>query len=101
MSKETLTAETSVFRDFSEMEEIEAHMSNFDHVIDDGMEEQLRAQPGKVYSRHAAWNFNAKVWFEDGQFHSEIWVYCSPRETLHAETLRELMQVANDEYGHE
>lgn len=83
------------------MEEIEEHMSNFDHEIDEGMDEQLRAQPGKVFSRHAACNFNAKVWFEGDEFHSEVWVYGSPRKTISALTLRELMRLANDEYGDE
>ena len=101
MTDRPLSAEQRPFRDFSEMEEIEAHMSNFDHVIDEGMDEQLRAQPGKVFSRHAAWNFNGKVWFEGDAFHSEIWVYGSPRQTLHAPTLRELMKLANDEYGYD
>lgn len=90
-----------VFRDFANMEEIKPHMSNCDHRIDDGMEEQLRAAPGEVYSRHAAWNFNAKVWFEGGKFHSEVWVYRSPRQTFTADTLRELMDLANAEYGSE
>ena len=90
-----------VFKDFSDMEEIEPSMSNMDNTIDDGMDEQLRAQPGKVYGKHAAWNFNACVWFENGMFHSEVWVHRAPRQTFSAGTLRELMDMANAEYGSE
>lgn len=90
-----------VFRDFSGMTEIDECMSNCDHSIDAGMEEKLRANPGQVFSRHAAWNFNGKVWFENDAFYSEIWVYGSPRQTFSASSLRELMDRANDEYGHD
>lgn len=74
-------------------------MSNFDHTIDPGMAEALKA--GGVFSRHAAMNFNAKVWWADGQFHSEPWVYGSPRSVLSADTLDELMSMANEIYGYE
>lgn len=95
------SGEPQVFRDFSGMIEIDECMSNCDHTIDDGMAEQLRAAPGQVYSRHAAWNFNGKVWFENGTFYEEVWVYCTPRETLSAPSLRELMDVVNAKYGSE
>ena len=83
-----------------EMEEIDLGMSNFDGAIDDGFAEALTARPGGVFGRHAAWDFNGKVYFEDGQFHEEVWVYGSPRETISASTLRELMDSVCDEYGH-
>lgn len=83
----------------AELTEIEKGMSNFDHSIDDGLEDALRA--GGVFGRHAAWNFNGKVWFADGLFHEEVWRYHAPVGTHSAATLPELMQIVNDEYGHD
>ena len=90
-----------VFRNFRRMTEIDECMSNCDHEIDEGMDEKLRSQPGEVFSRHAGWNFNGKVWFENEAFHEEVWVYGSPRETISAPSLRELMTKVNDQYGHD
>lgn len=74
-------------------------MSNLDHSIDEGFDEALRA--GAVFGRHAAWNFNGKVWFQDGLFHEEVWIYGSPVGVRSAESLSELMQLVNDEFGGE
>jgi hypothetical protein len=84
----------------AEMEEIDLGMSNLDNKIDEGFAEALQARPGEVFGQHAAWDFNGMVWFADGQFHEEVWVYGSPRKTLSADTLRELMDLACDEFGH-
>lgn len=81
------------------MVEIGAEMSNFDGVIDDGFADDLRAQPGRIFGRHSAWDFNGKVWFADGRFHEEVWCYGSPREIISADSLEELMKLANDKYG--
>lgn len=81
----------------AELTEIELGMTNFDHSIDDGFEDALRA--GGVFGRHAAWNFNGKVWFADGRFHEEVWQYHSPVGVRSADTLRELMETVNDEFG--
>lgn len=81
------------------MEEINLGMSNFDGSIDDGMAEALRAQPGKVFGCHYGWNFNGSVYFYDGMFHEEVWVYGSPRETISANSLPELMDAVCDKYG--
>jgi len=83
------------------MLELDCGMSNFDHSIDDGFESALRAEPSKVFGRHAGWNFNAKVWFDGSAFCSEVWVYHSIAGTRKAETLRELMDLHNEEWGGE
>jgi hypothetical protein len=83
------------------LEEIDdvSGMSNFDHSINDGFEEQLRT--GKLWGRHAGWNFNGRVWFADGKFHEEVWVYRVIQKIVSADTLRELMDAVNDEFGSE
>lgn len=73
-------------------------MSNFDHTIDSGLEEDLKA--GKI-GRHSAWNFNAYLYYKDGKFYSEVWVFHEQQETFEANTLQELMDLANEKYGYE
>lgn len=79
--------------------EIDLGMTNFDHSIDDGFEHRLRGEP--VWGRHAAWNFNGRVWFEDGVFHEQVWRYGQPQAHFSAPTLTELMETVSDEYGWE
>jgi len=83
------------------MEELNLGMSNFDGRIDEGLAELLQARPGEVFGRHAGWDFNGQVFFFDGRFHEEVWVYGSPRSTISADTLPDLMKVVCDEYGYE
>jgi hypothetical protein len=73
-------------------------MTNFDHSIEVGAEEALRAGGRGV---HSAWEFNGNVWFEesDGLFHEIVHRYHAPVGHFAAPTLRELMQVVNDEWG--
>ena len=72
-------------------------MSNFDYQIDEGMESKLRE--GGTFRRHAAYNFNGVVWFADGLFYEEVWVYRSPRATFTSDSLRCLMEEVNSEFG--
>lgn len=83
-----------------EMEEIDFEMSNFDYVVDDGFEEALRANPNGVFGRHNARNFNGHVWFDGSVFCEQVWRYSVPGNVLKAETLKELMEIVNDEYGY-
>jgi hypothetical protein len=82
-----------------DMREIAYAMSNFDYEVDDGMAEALMNEPGQVFGRHAGWNFNGRVYFHDGMFHEQVWVYGSPLETISADTLEDLMKKVNQEYG--
>jgi hypothetical protein len=79
--------------------EIDPHMSNFDHEIDEGMEEGLK-EP-KTYSEHCAWDFHGKVWYDadEGVFKEEVWRYKEPVAVMSAPTLQELMTTVNDEWG--
>jgi hypothetical protein len=79
-------------------QEIPLGMSNSDHEVDPGFAEALKA--GKVFGRHAAWEFNGKVWW-DGQFVETVWRYHVPVATYRADTLEELMQIVNAEWGWE
>ncbi|WP_327066810.1 hypothetical protein [Kitasatospora sp. NBC_01302] len=81
------------------LNEIDLGMSNFDHSIDPGFEDRLRNE--SVWGRHAAWNFNGRVWFADGEFHEEVWRYGQPVASFSEATLTELMETVSDEYGWE
>jgi hypothetical protein len=73
-------------------------MSNFDHTVDPGMDEDLRAG---MRGEHTAWNFHGEVWFDpaEGAFKEEVSVYKVVRGILSAPTLEELMRAVSDEYG--
>jgi hypothetical protein len=77
--------------------EIELGMSNCDNSIDEGLDEALRS--GNVFGRHAGWNFNGLVYFEDGLFREEVYRYGSLRKVVSAPTLRELMDEVNSQFG--
>ena len=73
-------------------------MTNFNHSIDDRLEEALRA--GQC-GTHAAWNFNGLIWFDpaDGLFWERVSCYHVPVAVVSAPSLRELMEKVNDNYG--
>lgn len=75
-------------------------MSNFDHSVDDGLEDDLRAG---MRGTHSAWNFNGQVWYDPDEqvFKEDVWVYHVKQATLSAPTLENLMRVVNDEFGWE
>lgn len=81
--------------------EVGLGMTNFDHSIDSGFEDALRSGEGRVWGRHAGWNFNGRVWYEDGKFHEQVWCYRVPVGELSAGSLEELMRVVSDEYGYD
>ena len=79
----------------------EIEMSNFDHTIDEGLEEVLRANPARKYAQHSAWDFCGYVWFENGKFFEQVWRYKAPIDELEANDLKELMLETNLLYGSE
>jgi hypothetical protein len=73
-------------------------MTNFDHSIDDGLADDLKAG---LRARHSAWNFNGQVWWDPDEqvFREEVWQYHAVVATRSALTLEDLMRVVNDEFG--
>ncbi len=80
-----------------ELPVIEECMTNFDGSIDEGMDDKLRK--GECISEHCAWNFHGDVWFQDGKFREQVWQYHEPVAEFEADTLEELMQEVNEEFG--
>lgn len=87
--------------DTDDMTEISLGMSNFDMSVDEWFEDALRKDEGKVFGRHAGWNFNGKVYFSNGLFYEEVWRYGRIIETFSSENLKELMIDVCENYGYE
>lgn len=83
------------------MNEIDLGMSNFDGSIDNGFKDALLASPNEVFGRHAGWNFNGRVYFDGDQFCEDVWVYGSHVKTIKADSLSDLMEDVNSEFGYE
>ena len=77
--------------------EIGEVMSNFDGVIEEDAEFRLMNEPS--YGAYSAWEFWGAVWFEDGQFHCMIKRYCRHIDTISADSLQEIMDIACDRHG--
>ena len=75
----------------------ESVMSNFDHSIQEHVATAIKDQP--LYSAYVGWNFCGKVWWQDDQWHCEIWTYGSYRQTISGDTLQEIMDEVSSEYG--
>ena len=80
-----------------EMRDIGDRMSNFDHSIDPGTEDELRA--GGCFCGYPAWNFYGRVWFEDGKFHCRVAQYGTHVATISENSLTDLMSECSDQFG--
>lgn len=78
-------------------EEIREHYSNFDHVMDEGMEEKLKS--GKYYAQHAAYYYCGYIWYENKMFYEVIHQFCSHIDTLKNKNLKELIIEVIKKYG--
>lgn len=74
-------------------------MTNSDHTIDEGLEDQLRAAPNALVARHFAWEFCGDVWFDGELFVERVWRYHAVVGTYRAASLVELMGVVNAHHG--
>ena len=75
--------------------------SNFDHQLDEEIKGQVQANPNKLYAQHAAYNFCGYVWYDGTKWKEEVWVYKEPQEVIEAETIEDLIDKVNLEYGSE
>ena len=82
-----------------QMTELDIGMTNFDHSIDDGLADALKAKAGEVYAQYAGYNFCGYVYFEDTKFQCDVWVYNTKRETISKESLPAIMESVSDKYG--
>jgi len=84
---------------YKDKERIGDIMTNFDHSIEKDAETRLKNE--NIYGDYPAWNFHGKVWFEQDEFHCEVWQYGNIKEIISANTLEELMNQVSNQYGQE
>ena len=81
------------------MIELDDHVcSNFDHEIHQDVVEKLKLTPNS-FSRYPGDAFNGRVYYDEGQFHCEVWRYGSTHVTMTADTMEELKDDVCYEYG--
>ena len=76
-----------------------AVLSNLDRGVDESVMEEIKGK--ELFSRYAGWNFNGLVWWQNKQWHCEVWRYRSYNETFSADTLEEIMTLVSDKYGYD
>ena len=78
----------------------ESIISNFDDVINN---ETVKAIKGKkLYSTYPAYNFYGdKVWWENGKWHCEVWIYKSHYATYSNKDLEFLKIEICDNHGYD
>ena len=81
------------------LEEIGDVYSNCDHVLDESV--AARVAKGEGVGAHTAWNFFGSVWFdqESATFLEEVWRYKNPVALLKGETIKDVIEQANEKYG--
>jgi hypothetical protein len=83
------------------MIELDLGMDNFDneHPIDEGFEAALRERPNEVFGRHSGTEFNGIVYFDGEDFVEKVYVFHNLRDTIEADTLEQLRDYVNNQYG--
>ena len=71
-------------------------ISNFDHLIDDGLEQDLR---DGMYARYFGWNFCGDLYFKDDRFYCDVYVYHVMQETISVNKLKDIIAAVSDKYG--
>lgn len=97
MKKEQASKEPPVYPDWPDAGD--SLMSNFDGEVDEAIAAKLRS--GQFTAGYPGWNFHARCWFADGQYHARVKVYCSVRGYYSADTPKELMRAISERYGYE
>ena len=74
--------------------------SNWDHELDLNSEKKLK-ENGQIRGFHAAENFHGQVWFdaEKNIWFNEIWRFNVKVETIDGDSVQEVSDAANEEYG--
>jgi len=84
--------------DWPELDDV---MSNFDHMIERAVEEQLKR--GNCWAGYPGWNFYGRVFWDPEKqlWGCQVWQYRVVRETIYEPSLKELHSSVCDKYGYE
>jgi len=73
--------------------------SNFDHSLNAEVVKEL--ETGDKFAQHSAWNFCGYVYKDQSGWHEEVWRHGSTVETLSGDSVENVIQQANSEYGND
>ena len=79
------------------LEDIGHIMTNFDHTIEPDAEDRLKV--GGVYGGYPGWHFYALVWWDAPLFKAMVKQYRTHVNTIEAESLQGIMDIACEYYG--
>lgn len=65
-------------------------MTSLDGSIDRDV--QLLLREGDLFAGYPGWEFYAKCWYGEGEWHAEVWSWGLHRETVSADTPDEIMR---------
>lgn len=74
--------------------------SNFDHTLNEAVLEIITEQPFRA-GEHTAWEFHGVVWFDGKLWYEEVSRYHSVVATYTGESALDVIEQANDDWGHE
>lgn len=74
--------------------------SNYSHEWDEAFEPTALVERG-VVAPHTAWDHFGAIWWQDGQFHEQIWVHGAVLAVVSERSLQSLIRRVNDEWGEE
>jgi hypothetical protein len=72
--------------------------SNCDHELNEEL--AMRLDAGDTVAKHHAWDFVGEIWKDGDKWFEEIWQYRTPVEVLEADSLRNIIEAANEKYGY-
>ena len=75
--------------------------TNYDHSIDETVVKRLKKE--NIWAPYVAWDFSGTVWFdkEENIFKCMIECYRGHVETIKADTIERIMEIASEKYGHQ
>lgn len=83
-----------------ELEKYGTIMSNFDHEIEKGAEENLKSN--NIYGDYSGWDFHGTVWFDkiNKVFKCQVMQYRSHMATIEGDNLSDIMKEVSDRFGY-
>lgn len=76
-------------------------MTNFDHSIREGADQELKQRPNEAVGARSAWEFRGDVFFDGEEFVEVVNRYHEAVDVVRAPTLEQLMRDVNEKWGRE
>lgn len=80
---------------------VEQVMTNFDHSIREGADQELKQRPNEAVGAHSAREFRGDVFFDGEEFVEVVNRYHEAVDVVRAPTLEQLMRDVNEKWGRE